>query len=277
MVNRRSATVLIGVIWLMTAGAALGVEQQDQLFGYKIRDHNRVRASSAYTLKNTYGNGSCELKSAQLLLTPASRNTGDDARGVAQPGSLVCYKAKCTNPPLTSPMSADVEIGTLAIEATGARGLVCLPAIICGDGALQDDEVCDPPGSTGQCGGGLQCKTDCTCPTPPTPACTGSVMVGAGTWCLADASISCDAACTSLSKTCDAETINYAGSSGTDANCEAVLQALGIPGALTNPSDESCPSGLGCFVSGTSTYRCASPNTGCGSASFLTKRACACQ
>jgi hypothetical protein len=114
--------------------------------------------------------------------------------------------------------------------------------------------------------------------------CTGK-LVGGACWFLGENfGEGCDAACNSIGLTCDAATITYVGSDGTDANCQLVLDLLyGFPGSpfpLTFPS-AACEAGLGCYgfyVSSFNTVRCASPPTTCsayGNPGDI--RVCACQ
>jgi len=52
----------------------------------------------------------------------------------------------------------------------------CLP--VCGNGVLDPGEQCDPPGNIGQCLGGVDCRTDCTCkPCPPPNPIAGSRLL----------------------------------------------------------------------------------------------------
>ena len=105
--------------------------------------------------------------------------------------------------------------------------------------------------------------------------CTGQ-SVGGFCWFLGAAGASCDATCSAIGKTCDAGTIAYAGSEGTDANCQAVLTALGHPGAVHS---SAFPEGLGCFfvssppdnIRDTSATTCAAQDT-----FSVVERACAC-
>jgi hypothetical protein len=106
--------------------------------------------------------------------------------------------------------------------------------------------------------------------------CSAGQIVGGFCWLLGNAGLSCDTVCTSVGKTCDPATISYAGSGGSDANCQAVLNALGVAGPLTLPSDPCSPA-VGCSFDGTSiTTRCATPTTTCNAAAYPLLRACAC-
>ncbi len=126
-------------------------------------------------------------------------------------------------------------------------------------------------------GGGV--VTD-VCPTttttlPPQP-CTS--VVGGFCWYLGAFGADCDATCAAEGRVYDAATATYAGSSGTNANCEAVLTALGHPGSV-NDTLSSGGSGTGCSwgcFRGCVGLRYIGETTTSG-ASFAThQRACAC-
>ena len=70
----------------------------------------------------------------------------------------------------------------------------------------------------------------------------GGASVGGACWFLGAAGANCDTACGT--KLVDAATQSFAGSSGTNTNCQSVLSALG---AATTPFVASFSSGLGCF------------------------------
>lgn len=164
---------------------------------------------------------------------------------------------------------------TASASGTGVkRACACQPAVTdgCGDGNLDGGEQCDG-GDDAACPG--NCQPDCTCgSTCPSPG----VVVAGACWVGSDPSQDCDAACATISKTCDEVTTrDYAGSGGTTANCGAVMSALSNPG----PTGEvaSCSDGAGCFTAfaGTSS-RCLSPTTTCAAiAPGGGARVCACQ
>lgn len=108
----------------------------------------------------------------------------------------------------------------------------------------------------------------------------GGVSVGGKCWyasglvCPGNIPCSCDETCTAAGLTYDAATETYAGSSGTLANCQAVLTALGAP--LSSPAtDAVCDVGLGCFFNA-AWFRCPSPATTSSASQAGDKRACAC-
>jgi hypothetical protein len=109
----------------------------------------------------------------------------------------------------------------------------------------------------------------CSSP-PPCEATTGGHC-----WFLGVDDASCELACAIEGRAYDSATESYAGSGGSDANCDAVLDALGVPaGPLMTSS--SCFDGVGCFYAPPAVRaRCASPPTNATSAQA--QRACACQ
>ena len=111
----------------------------------------------------------------------------------------------------------------------------------------------------------------------PTPCGSGGAAVGGVCWHLGAVGESCVTTCAGLGEFCDAATITFAGSGGTNANCLSVLAALG---AQTDPFVESseCPNAIGCAeVPGFAGGRCAAPPTTCEATDPSAARACACQ
>jgi hypothetical protein len=76
-----------------------------------------------------------------------------------------------------------------------------------------------PPSTTGPCAG-------------------GGARVGGFCWYLGDQFASCDSTCGAMGMTCDPATVTYAGSGGTTANCQAVVDA--VNGAGLTVYDSSC-------------------------------------
>lgn len=95
--------------------------------------------------------------------------------------------------------------------------------------------------------------------------------------------VTCDGVCAAAGKTCATATATYAGSSGSDANCAAVVSAMLGSSVTVDEASASCAStGLGCTaVFDTDEYihlkRCASPSTTCSAGSEDSARMCACQ
>jgi hypothetical protein len=164
--------------------------------------------------------------------------------------------------------------------------------LLCGNGVLEGDEDCeigtidgatcasatagvDPLGVV-TCGAG--CVFD-------TSECKSSVTVGGYEWFLGAVGASCDSTCTAEGLLYDPATATYAGSGGSDANCAAVLGALGQPGPVYALN---AAAGLGCLYGvvasgggGVVGVRDTSPTTSSATASSMlgttTRRACACQ
>jgi hypothetical protein len=102
-------------------------------------------------------------------------------------------------------------------------------------------------------------------------------VVGGATWFLGSFGQSCTDLCSSYGLSYNTATLTYAGSSGSNANCLAVLDALGA--RFGSVSAASCGQGLGCIINdddGTR-ERCSSPATTANAADPDIPRACACQ
>jgi len=108
-----------------------------------------------------------------------------------------------------------------------------------------------------------------------TDTCAGQ-DVGGFCWFLGAAGESCDTVCAGQGKLYDAATATYAGSGGTDAQCEAVLIALGLPGPHNFSGTTSCAQGFGCANSSSGSLHCDSPATTAGASTPTLSRACAC-
>lgn len=127
------------------------------------------------------------------------------------------------------------------------------------------------------------CKSDYSCQNnicEQTAVCNGEI-VGGSCWYLGEAGDSCTVVCGGHGSY-DQATLTYAGSSGTSARCEAVLNAFsGVGTGL--PEEGTCSFGLGCFydVSVAARRRCvvtatAGTATNAGDSSILVRRVCAC-
>jgi hypothetical protein len=106
--------------------------------------------------------------------------------------------------------------------------------------------------------------------------CVGGVEVGGVCWFLAASGDSCDTTCSDQGLPYSQTTLTFAGSAGTSANCNAVLDALRVVG--TDYDDLPCGIGQGCsfFSAGPSRFRCISPPTTSDAAPAEEQRACAC-
>jgi len=109
----------------------------------------------------------------------------------------------------------------------------------------------------------------------PPGTCTGAV-VGGACWYLGVEERSCDDACAGHGAYSDA-TRTFAGSSGSDANCDAVLDALGVGGRPTTTLSAS-GAGAGCLYQaiGGFRYRVADIPTVSNATFLVSRRACAC-
>jgi hypothetical protein len=109
-------------------------------------------------------------------------------------------------------------------------------------------------------------------------ACTG-MLVGGSCWYLGDAGMSCTSTCAIQGLAYDPATETYAGSSGTDDQCVAILHAL-TPYAISLISEvTACGVGLGCHLTEYGAVRCPAPTTTADAAGQTLQpvyRACAC-
>jgi hypothetical protein len=155
--------------------------------------------------------------------------------------------------------------------------------------AFADDVVCELDAGSGTCPAtptptptATLTPTPTSTPTPtatPTPVpCTGAV-VGGFCWYLGADADSCDATCAAAGQIYDAATETYAGSSGTDANCVAVLDAIGAPAATFVSPTSPCTVGVGCgyLITPSTRIRCGAPPTTSSDGGSPLQRACACQ
>jgi len=81
---------------------------------------------------------------------------------------------------------------------------------------------------------------------PADPACACQATTGGFCWFLSVAGDDCDTTCAAVDRLYDEATRSYAGSDGTDANCQAVATALGGGAFLTSQSLGR--GGLGCVI-----------------------------
>jgi hypothetical protein len=160
----------------------------------------------------------------------------------------------------------------------------CAPST-CGDGVLNAGEDCDfGQAGTGTCSsetgatetvGELSCGAGCLYDTSACSACNdiGGQLLGGACWFVGAEGDTCTEVCASHELRYDSATRTYAGSDGSDANCTAVLNALGISGSTTGAV---WGVGLGCFVEYSGFRRdYGSPTTADASHEDF-RRACAC-
>lgn len=110
-------------------------------------------------------------------------------------------------------------------------------------------------------------------PTPSECENDGGKVVGGACWFLGATGDTCATVC-STQNGYNAATLSYAGSGGSDANCDAVLDALGVPaGAMTATSNAA---GCQARASLNSRRRGTNPTTDTSVPYFQHQRACAC-
>lgn len=106
--------------------------------------------------------------------------------------------------------------------------------------------------------------------------CCAGEIVGGYCWYLGAAGDSCTEVCASHGGY-NSATLTYAGSDGTDARCNSVLEALGSSGTLTPSSACTNTCNVGCMIHINATrYRITTNPTIEGSSYANYKRACAC-
>jgi hypothetical protein len=167
-------------------------------------------------------------------------------------------------------------------EVSDALGGEPLPG--CGNGAVDAaGEECDGPDLRGKdctdfalVSGSLACDGSCQYDLGGCSACPGT-EIGGFCWVLGGDNQSCDQACAGIGSIYDGEgTRGFAGSDGTNENCQAVLDTLGAPGSGP-PTNPACADAFGCAVTISGTRaRCLDPTTST-SAIGTVLRACACQ
>ena len=162
--------------------------------------------------------------------------------------------------------------------------LSCPAGPTCGNGVIEGSEECDwgtVGGATcysatgGTRRNGILGCTAGSCTFDTSSCCT---PVGGFCWFLGAVGQSCDATCTANGLVYNSATDTYAGSSGSDANCNAVLDALGVPAGTLMQWDWH--SGLGCFqcvsCGDVIRFRETSNPTNGGASEATVRRACAC-
>jgi len=196
----------------------------------------------------------------------------------------IAQGASCT----TTGDASDVQSSITAKVAclTSALGSGDTTCLTCGDGVIDPavGEQCDLgtfggatcASATGDSldFGRLGCTADCRLDTSGCKHCPGQ-LVGGYCWLLAPENAPCDATCAIVGLAYDSATSFYAGATGSDANCAAVLNAFGIPGG---PPNEQGFVGLGCYFNGPASARVRDIDpTTAGASALFTERACACK
>jgi hypothetical protein len=153
--------------------------------------------------------------------------------------------------------------------------------LTCGNGVVDAGEECDLGAVGGaSCrsatggalqGGTLDCAPGCVFDTSGCSLC-GATIAGL-CWLLGADGASCASTCDVHGLAVDPATTTYAGSSGTDGQCDAVLTAIGAgaPGVTATASSF----GLGCAVTGSVRFRDTTPTVDAAGIVSI-QRACAC-
>lgn len=119
------------------------------------------------------------------------------------------------------------------------------------------------------------CMDDVVAGLAPTPPCAG-VELGGACWFLSPMGDDCDATCQAFGLNYDEATRTFAGSDGTNANCEAVMNALGAEGSGAPFENNACPGGFGCVSEFGDRHRCTDPATDFAATDSSLFRMCAC-
>lgn len=107
------------------------------------------------------------------------------------------------------------------------------------------------------------------------PGCAGGgELVGGFCWYRGVLADDCDDTCLDHGGYNEA-TRTYAGSDGTDAHCEEVLDAIGIPAGVLTVSG-GCGAELGCMYDSSTRVRCSGPTTTSSGFGGTSERMCAC-
>jgi len=196
----------------------------------------------------------------------------------------------CTTTGDTAAVGAEVdaEVASLLGRLEGTSAPTCGDGVVnvvgeqC-DGADLDGATCVSLGHTGV---GLTCNGSCDLDTSTCADCAtfGGTLVGGSCWFLSSFSggESCTTACANAALAYDDATRTYAGSDGGDAECEAVITALGFTffGAEDCNTFVNPPAAVGCTVFATPAplgVRCTAPPTTAEASSGPAFRACACR
>jgi hypothetical protein len=154
---------------------------------------------------------------------------------------------------------------------SGAIDTACATGVGCYDSGLPAFFRCtSPPTTSAATQAGFE--RICACQDAPS-ACTGE-LVGGFCWYLGAAGASCDTTCANQGLACDPATISYAGTGGTLAQCDAVLDALAGPGTTYALSDTA--SGCLRYLGSTAFHDTGFPTTCAEVPSGTIERACAC-
>jgi len=199
-------------------------------------------------------------------------------------GAETLGSGMCPDNVVTTEVNAYLA-GQAADAAKIIAGTEDLP--VCGDGEINvAGEQCDGADlggyeciSFGHELGTLTCLPACGFNVSDCQACPGFSYAGA-CWVMGlTVGLSCDAVCAAEGLVYDSATATVAGSGGTAAACEDVLDGLGAPGTgLDFPAQDCGSDAVGCVATFMSNrVRCVSPATTSSAAAAGVIRACACQ
>ena len=133
-----------------------------------------------------------------------------------------------------------------------------------------------PPGCATACNATTSSTSSSSTSTTSTTLPLCDAVVSGFCWAFGDAGADCDGTCAAHARVYDTATASYAGSEGTDANCEAVAHALNPGAAFVGPAN--CPFALGCmYLVGSGNFRCTTPATTASASAGTVQRFCACQ
>jgi hypothetical protein len=116
---------------------------------------------------------------------------------------------------------------------------------------------------------GIYCETHPAFPSCPPPC---QATTGGFCWYIGASGVDCESTCTAAGRLYDPVTKSYAGSDGTDSNCQAVAASFGSAPFAGSQS----VAGLGCFLGGSGVVRDMAPTTSAATADGA-ERFCACQ
>jgi len=258
MTGSRFGALLLG--WLGVATLAGPTPARaipaDHLECYKFADSAGARTYTA-DLDGLRPEPHCRIvaKAKLLCVETAKTNVSPPPPGAprgSNAGTFLCYTLKCKK--AKTPVTVADQFGSRPGQATVSK-LLCAPAKAVSTQSTTTTSV----------------STTSTTTIP----CAAGVGVGGACWFLGTSAQSCTDVCTGHSLVYDASTASYAGSGGTLANCEAVLNALGKSGAATAPSTGF--DNLGCYFDEQMAANFRNPNqTTAGAAASFIERACAC-
>jgi hypothetical protein len=233
------------------AGSSAAAQTADHLECYKVRDS--LKATYTADLAGLVPEPGCTITAPAKLVCVASTKTNvspvpPGGGGTGTPNRFLCYRARCPGRELPS-IDATDQFGTRTVMPVVSK-LLCAP---------------------------LESSTGSTTSTTLSPCPAPGIAVGVHCWYGGIANESCDTVCANHGLAYDPATAEYAGSSGSEENCMAVLAGL-YPGLPWGASMDCTVAGVGCgvlipFGMG---FRCVTPPTTSSAVHSEWARACAC-